>query len=95
METVCDVCGTPTQCLHTKRCNDCWEVERRIDRYLQSKKGLSLIRRKLADLRYNWKAAAQAKVEHGMVTAEEVRQLNESAKEHIIKVVETPEEGGW
>lgn len=26
----CELCGTPTPMLGTKRCNGCWELERRI-----------------------------------------------------------------
>lgn len=28
----CELCGTPTQMLGTKRCNGCWELETRIRR---------------------------------------------------------------
>lgn len=31
VETVpCGLCGTPTQMTATKRCDGCWEIERRI-----------------------------------------------------------------
>ncbi len=51
IETIsCEVCGSLTQYLETKRCNNCWEVERRIDQYLKSKKGLDFIHNKLVVL---------------------------------------------
>lgn len=35
-ETVpCETCGTPTHMTGTKRCDDCWEVERRLGEYLR------------------------------------------------------------
>jgi hypothetical protein len=35
----CDTCGEPTTFTGTKRCNNCWEVERRIQDYARSAKG--------------------------------------------------------
>lgn len=31
----CETCKRPTTLLETKRCNGCWEVERRLDEYLR------------------------------------------------------------
>jgi hypothetical protein len=31
-EVPCDICGDPTPMLATKRCDRCWELERRIER---------------------------------------------------------------
>lgn len=28
--TPCEICGTPTPMCMTKRCNNCWELERRL-----------------------------------------------------------------
>jgi len=56
METpvLCTTCGRPTIHIFAKKCTICYNVESMIDRYLKSEKGLSLIRKKLADLRYEW-----------------------------------------
>lgn len=35
----CDICNCPTLFIVTRRCNNCWEVENRIDQYLKSSKG--------------------------------------------------------
>lgn len=34
----CETCGYPTPILGTERCNGCWEVEHRIESYLQTGK---------------------------------------------------------
>lgn len=52
-ETVtCEICGKPTTTTyhHTKRCNNCREVERRLDEYLKSPKGLEFVRKQLPKL---------------------------------------------
>jgi ribosomal protein L37E len=52
-ETVpCKRCGEPTSYLGTKLCNNCWEVEHRLDLYLRSEKAQQYIHSKLCDLRY-------------------------------------------
>ena len=33
-EVPCELCGTPTSFTSTKRCDRCWELERRIERDL-------------------------------------------------------------
>lgn len=39
-ETIpCKICEKPTPMLGTKLCNNCWEVERRLDDYLKTPKG--------------------------------------------------------
>lgn len=40
----CDVCGTPTTFLGTRRCNNCWEVESRLAQYLKSPAGQTYAR---------------------------------------------------
>ena len=35
----CDVCGEPTSFFGTRRCTNCWEVESRLAKYLQSPSG--------------------------------------------------------
>lgn len=34
-EVPCDICGKPTIFAGTRRCDDCWEVERKLDRKLE------------------------------------------------------------
>lgn len=47
-ETVpCATCGEPTAFLGTKRCNNCWEIERRLYHYLKSEKGRDFVQRSL------------------------------------------------
>lgn len=47
-ETVpCETCGEPTTFLGTKRCNNCYEVESRLDQYLASIGGLEVVVEKL------------------------------------------------
>lgn len=49
-ETVpCETCGEPTTYTGTKRCNNCHEVESRLDRYLQHPKAWALIVRKIRE----------------------------------------------
>jgi hypothetical protein len=44
-ETVpCKTCGKLTGMIHTKLCNGCWEVETRLERYVQSSKGLEFVK---------------------------------------------------
>jgi len=43
----CEICGKPTKYLNTRKCNNCWEISRRIDEYLISQKGRWLIREKM------------------------------------------------
>ena len=44
-ETVpCETCSTPTPYERTKRCNNCWEVERRLPDYLRSPKAWEFVR---------------------------------------------------
>ena len=35
----CDTCGQPTTMLGTRRCDPCWEVEKRLRDYLKSRNG--------------------------------------------------------
>jgi hypothetical protein len=50
VETIpCETCGEPTTFTGTKRCNNCYEVESRLDKYLQNPKALQLIVRKLRE----------------------------------------------
>jgi len=43
----CDICGEPTSFLGTRRCTNCWEVESRLEKYLQSSGGLKWARNKM------------------------------------------------
>ncbi len=43
----CETCGDPTVFTGTRRCNNCWEVERRIELYLESPKGREFIVKEL------------------------------------------------
>lgn len=43
----CALCGEPTDFTGTKRCNNCWEVERRLDDFLKSANGRRLLLQKL------------------------------------------------
>lgn len=45
--TKCIVCGNPTPALKAQFCHNCWEVERRLDSYLRSKKGRTRMRKRL------------------------------------------------
>lgn len=36
----CETCGYPTDMFGTKRCNNCWEVESRLNSYLHSTRGV-------------------------------------------------------
>lgn len=43
-ETVpCKYCGNETQCVSTKVCNNCWEVEHRLPSFLKSEKGREFV----------------------------------------------------
>jgi hypothetical protein len=54
-ETVpCETCGTPTPFVGTKRCNNCWEVERRLPDYMRSSKGWDFVRQHIPRLD-DWK----------------------------------------
>lgn len=44
MKVACETCGETTHYEGTKRCNNCWEVERRIESYLDTKGGLLFIK---------------------------------------------------
>ena len=48
-EVPCKTCGKPTPSTGTVLCNNCWEVERRIEEYLESENGRRFIRTKLAE----------------------------------------------
>jgi len=41
--TTCVVCGKPTPMLGTRRCNNCWEVERRLGSYIESPAGRAYV----------------------------------------------------
>jgi hypothetical protein len=59
-ETVpCETCGDPTTYTGTKRCNNCYEVESRLDSYLQNPKALQLIVTKVRAIQLK-EGAAQA-----------------------------------
>lgn len=49
-EVPCRFCGTPTSMLATRLCNNCWEVEHRLDQFLESEKAREFIKLKLAEL---------------------------------------------
>lgn len=54
-ETIpCKICGKPTPMLGTKRCNNCWEVERGLGEYLKSQGGQDVIRELMTDVD-DWK----------------------------------------
>lgn len=46
----CETCGHPTPMLGTRRCDNCWEVERRLVAYLRSENARERMRRALAAL---------------------------------------------
>jgi FMN-dependent NADH-azoreductase len=47
----CEICGGPTTSLGTKRCNNCWELEARLDYYLKHKNGREFIEQELYRLK--------------------------------------------
>jgi hypothetical protein len=50
-ETVpCETCGTPTPFAGTRRCKNCWEVERRLPDYTKSPKGWDFVRQYIPKL---------------------------------------------
>jgi hypothetical protein len=50
-ETIpCETCGTPTPFTGTKRCNNCWEVERRLPDYMKSPKAWDFVRQYIPKL---------------------------------------------
>jgi hypothetical protein len=49
-EVPCETCGAPTVMTSTKRCNDCYEVELRLPKFLTHAKGRAHVRRLLAGL---------------------------------------------
>ena len=50
-ETVpCETCGTPTPFTGTRRCNNCWEVERRLPDYTKSPKAWDFVRQHIPKL---------------------------------------------
>ena len=50
-ETVpCETCGTPTPFTGTRRCNNCWEVERRLPSYMKSPKAWDFMRQYIPKL---------------------------------------------
>jgi hypothetical protein len=54
-ETVpCETCGTPTLLTGTRRCNNCWEVERRLPSYMKSPKAWDFMRQYIPKLD-DWK----------------------------------------
>ena len=54
MTVPCETCSTPTAYEGTKRCNNCWEVERRLPDYLKSPKAWEFVRKLLPKLD-DWK----------------------------------------
>ena len=54
-ETVpCETCGTPTAFTGTRRCNHCWEVERRLPDFMKSLKAWDFVRQYIPKLD-DWK----------------------------------------
>jgi hypothetical protein len=47
-EVPCGICGKPTSYTSTKRCNRCWEVEYRLEGYLEHMAGREHVRQLLA-----------------------------------------------
>ena len=47
----CETCGAPTYMTSTKRCNDCYEVELRLPKFLIHAKGRAHVRQLLAGLK--------------------------------------------
>jgi hypothetical protein len=43
MTIPCEICGKPTPYLGTKRCNNCWEVETRLETFLESQRGREFV----------------------------------------------------
>ncbi len=50
MKTKCKICGAESE--DSQLCNNCWEVESRIDNFLKSKDGYYIIKNKLDKVRY-------------------------------------------
>lgn len=43
----CQICGEVTSMIGTKLCDNCWEITKRIDNFLESENGKKYIRNKL------------------------------------------------
>lgn len=43
----CEICGTDSILLQTKRCTNCWEVEHRLEDYLKNPKGFEFVEEKV------------------------------------------------
>jgi hypothetical protein len=55
METIIDQCATCRKVgpiKNANRCENCWEVERRLKEYLKSEKGYRLVHGELCKVRY-------------------------------------------
>jgi len=52
----CKTCGEPTTMMGTKLCDGCWEVESRLEKYLESEKGREHVVRRLkeCDAVFKW-----------------------------------------
>lgn len=46
----CMICGKPVDTFAHTKCNNCWEVMERLDKFLESKGGKDVIWAKLVDL---------------------------------------------
>lgn len=93
-ETVpCETCGEPTTYTGTKRCNNCYEVETRLDKFLQNPKALILITKKLRELELKY-GAAEAIEFYDEDELEEYSSLLEQAKMDV-KVGVTEDITNW
>jgi len=63
LPTRCRICKSPTDNGGTKLCNGCWEVERRIEDFLQHEEGRLLVIKLLAKRGYSVMFPAHAKKE--------------------------------
>lgn len=45
----CKFCGELTLCTNTQLCNNCWEFERRIERFVSNPNGLAFVIRKIKE----------------------------------------------
>lgn len=59
--TLCETCGTPTRLTGTKRCNNCWEVEKHLQHYLRSAKATAFVEQALREVRQAVLSAREAK----------------------------------
>lgn len=55
----CKICGKPTHMLGTKLCDPCWEVESRLDRFLETPGGRAYVKKALYESERVFKSTTQ------------------------------------